>query len=561
MKFQNKKVLTLIFLICLNLIIALTILLIKVPSIFIFNPIILIFGFIELFLLNIFAAILFNQYIKYKKKIFGEILKFKITLYLIINILSIFIFIIAIYVFLNYSPSINKLYDDYNFSIEEKYLSIIDKINEYKIRLNNLLNNNPENIIKSLMDDRYTIYLKIDNKVMIEDINYDIDPSFVEEINKKKFEDITLIEINNSELFVFNNNNICLIYKIPQDLVNSKKILFELITKYKKIYSQKKNTPIITFVSIFLIIIPFLFFQVFFLFKYISKLVEPLQLLVNQFKKLPSEIYSPIPLPKKRFDEFAFLIIQFNRMQKQLEQRAVLLKYQERFEILSKVTSRLAHELKNPLTPIVLSCELIEKKYPYHDNYRTYLISKLKIIQENVNSIRDNINKFYSLNSQNNEETVPILVNDFFRSIEHFWNSDWIELKIEIPEQNIYLYSQKDNLESLFNNLIINSYEATNISEEERCKIFIRVYIVDDKYFNIIYTDNGSGINENEKNKIFEPYFTTKEKGSGFGLSIIKSIIENINGIIEFIGNGKIDDINYKGATFLIKLPYVKQII
>ncbi|HPC37725.1 MAG TPA: ATP-binding protein [Exilispira sp.] len=561
MKFQNKKILTLIFLICLNLIIALTILLIKVPSIFIFNPIILIFGFIELFLLNIFAAILFNQYIKYKKKIFGEILKFKITLYLIINILSIFIFIIAIYVFLNYSPSINKLYDDYNFSIEEKYLGIIDKINEYKIRLNNLLNNKAENIIKTLMDDPYTIYLKVDNKVMIEDINYDIDPGFVEEINTKKIEDITLVEIKNSELFVFNDNNICLIYKIPQDLVNSKKMLFELITKYKKIYSHKKNTPIITFVSIFLIIIPFLFFQVFFLFKYISNLVEPLQLLVNQFKKLPSEIYSPIPLPKKRFDEFAFLIIQFNRMQKQLEQRAVLLKYQERFEILSKVTSRLAHELKNPLTPIVLSCELIEKKYPYQDNYRAYLISKLKIIQENVNSIRDNINKFYSLNSQNNEETVPILVNDFFRSIEQFWNSDWIELKIEIPEQNIYLYSQKDNLESLFNNLIINSYEATNISEEERCKIFIRVYIVDDKYFNIIYTDNGSGINENEKNKIFEPYFTTKEKGSGFGLSIIKSIIENINGLIEFIGNGKIDDINYKGATFLIKLPYVKQII
>ncbi len=561
MKFQNKKILTLIFLICLNLIIALTILLIKVPSIFIFNPIILIFGFIELFLLNIFAAILFNQYIKYKKKIFGEILKFKITLYLIINILSIFIFIIAIYVFLNYSPSINKLYDDYNFSIEEKYLGIIDKINEYKIRLNNLLNNKAENIIKTLMDDPYTIYLKVDNKVMIEDINYDIDPGFVEEINTKKIEDITLVEIKNSELFVFNDNNICLIYKIPQDLVNSKKMLFELITKYKKIYSHKKNTPIITFVSIFLIIIPFLFFQVFFLFKYISNLVEPLQLLVNQFKKLPSEIYSPIPLPKKRFDEFAFLIIQFNRMQKQLEQRAVLLKYQERFEILSKVTSRLAHELKNPLTPIVLSCELIEKKYPYQDNYRAYLISKLKIIQENVNSIRDNINKFYSLNSQNNEETVPILVNDFFRSIEQFWNSDWIELKIEIPEQNIYLYSQKDNLESLFNNLIINSYEATNISEEERCKIFIRVYIVDDKYFNIIYTDNGSGINENEKNKIFEPYFTTKEKGRGFGLSIIKSIIENINGLIEFIGNGKIDDINYKGATFLIKLPYVKQII
>ncbi len=556
MKIKNSRFLIAFFLIIINFLIILLFYLLKIPSMIILNPIVVIFGLVELVLLNIFSATLFSQFLKYKKKIFGEILKFKITFYLISNIIAILILVILIFSLIEFSPSITKIYDKFNFLIEENYLKIIDNINEYKSKLNDLIDKDYNKAIKVLIKDPLTKFLKFNNETYI----IDIDKEFIEEIVLNEIDKVTFIEKNNTGYFIFNHQNFSFIYEAPQELVNSKNNLFELITLYKKIYSQKKNAPIIVLLSIFLIIIPFLFFQVFFLLRYISDLTKPLELLVNQFKKVSSNIYSPIPLTKKRFDELSFLIIQFNRMQKQLEQRTLLLKYQERFEILAKVTSRFAHEIKNPLTPIVLSCELIEKKYPYQDNYRSYLLSKLKVIQENVESIRNSINKFYSISDKSNENRLYISVNEFLNSIENFWNSEWIELKVEIPMEPIYLFAQKDELESLFNNLIINSYEASKIEADQKCSIFIFIKIEDEKYFKIIYTDSGSGIKGLDITKIFEPYYTTKETGSGFGLAIVKSIVESMNGSIEFIGNGKFDEINYKGATFLIKLPYFKQI-
>lgn len=247
--------------------------------------------------------------------------------------------------------------------------------------------------------------------------------------------------------------------------------------------------------------------------------------------------------------------MQFNRMQKQLEQRTLLLKYQERFEILAKVSSKFAHEIKNPLTPIILACELIDKKYPYQDNFKSYLTSKIKVIQENVEYIRNSINKFYSISSKTDNEFVIISMNQFLKSLLTFWNSEWIDIRLEIPDQEISLRAQKEEIESLFNNLIINSYEAVKFEENQICKIFIKLNIEEDRYFYILYTDSGSGINIEDSNKIFEPYFTTKKHGSGFGLAITRTIVENIKGTIEFIGNGASNLEEYKGATFLIKFP------
>ncbi|MFN3410862.1 MAG: ATP-binding protein, partial [Exilispira sp.] len=491
--------------------------------------------------------------IKYKKKIFGEILKFKITIYFILNILIVFVMIISIFLLIDFAPSIIKMYDYYNYLIEENYLTNIDKINIYIDNLQKIISESPD-LIQKLITDPSTLYLKFNNKIFVSKV----DKIILEEINEKIIDRVILIEKNQKPYLAYNNNNLSIIYTISEELVNSKNILFELITEYKKIYSQKKNSLIIIFLSLFLIILPILFFQIYFLFRYISNTIKPLESIVTQFKKVSLNIFSPIQVPRKRFDEFSFLIIQFNRMQKQLEQRTVLLKYQERFETLAKITSKFAHEIKNPLTPIILSCELIMKKYPHDDNFRSYLFSKIKLIQDNIEIIRNSISKFYTISGETNKEKVHILLNEQLLTIITFWNSDTIEIKLEIPEKPISIYAQKDEIESMFNNLIINSFEACKIDDNNRCKIFIKVYISDDQFFNIIYTDNGSGISDKDKDKIFEPYFTTKEKGSGFGLTIVKSIIENLNGKIEFIGNGYYDSKNYHGATFLIQLPISK---
>lgn len=556
MKIQNRTFLLTIFLIILNLSIFLIFYLLKIPSMIVLNPIVIIFSSIELILFNIFSSMIFIQYLKYKKKIFGEILKFKITLYLLLNILGIFLLIVLIFSVIDYSPSISKIYDNFNFLIEENYLKTIDKINEYKTNLNIMISSKDDKIFKTLLNDRSTLFLKYKNKIYLSKLEQEI----IDEILSKKISEVTFYEKDQKGFLIYNDTNYSIIYNLPDDLIISKNQLFSMVTLYKMIYSQKKNSPIITFLALFLIIIPFLLFQVYFLFKYISKFIKPIEIMVSQFKKVSSNSFSPIPLPKKRFDEFAFLIIQFNRLQKQLEQRTLLLKYQERFEILAKITSKFAHEIKNPLTPIVLSCELIQKKYPYDDNFKAYLFSKIKVIQENVESIRNSINKFYSYSEKNSDNSVSISMKDFLQSLANFWNSDWIDIKLIAPSEPIFLYAQKEEIESVFNNLIINSYEASKIDENQKCKIIIKITFEKDNFFSIFYSDSGSGIILKDCQKIFEPYYTTKENGSGFGLAIVKSIIENTGGTIEFIGNGILDENEYSGATFLIKLPLHKQI-
>lgn len=551
MKILNKYFPYILFSLTLNCIIIILLFILNIPSLIVLNPVVIVFGIIEFIFLNIFSLILFNQYLKYKRKIFGEILKFKITTYLLGNIISIFFVIVLVFSLINYSPSINKIYDDFNYKIEEDYLSILDKINTYKDDIKKLMDYDKKTIQSKLINDPLTLYLQMDGKNLINKINLE---EYINLMNKEIIE-INFVELYNKGYIILKNQSIELIYLIPENLIQDKKIFFDLILNYKKIYSQQKNSFLIIFLALFIIIIPILFFQVFFLFKYISKITQPLELLVVHFKKVSSNIYSQIPLPKKRFDEFSFLIMQFNRMQKQLEQRTLLLKYQERFEILAKVSSKFAHEIKNPLTPIILACELIDKKYPYQDNFKSYLTSKIKVIQENVEYIRNSINKFYSISSKTDNEFVIISMNQFLKSLLTFWNSEWIDIRLEIPDQEISLRAQKEEIESLFNNLIINSYEAVKFEENQICKIFIKLNIEEDRYFYILYTDSGSGINIEDSNKIFEPYFTTKKHGSGFGLAITRTIVENIKGTIEFIGNGASNLEEYKGATFLIKFP------
>ncbi len=551
MKFLNKYFRRILFLLILNLSIFIFLYLLKIPFLIALNKVIIFFGILELLILNLFSLTLFNQYLKYKKKIFGEILKFKISLYLLINIFGIFMIIVLTFSLLDYSPQINELYDQFNFQLEENYIKTLDMINSYKNQIQNYLNLNIDSTIFNLQNDPLTQLLLYKNKTYINKI----ESILFDELIKEEKVDLTLIEKDSKGFLIYKQNDLLIVYLIPDYIVKEKNFLFSLISMYKKIYGQKKNSPVVTLLALFLFIIPFMFFQIFFLFKYISKITKPLELLVSQFKNVSLNIYSQIPIPKKRLDEFSFIIIQFNRMQKQLEQRTLLLKYQERFEILAKISSKFAHEIKNPLTPIMLSCELIEKKYPYFDNFRDYLLTKIKVIKDNVESIRTSINRFYTISGKDSEKSISILINQFLKSIFNFWNSDSIEIKLEVPEKEYFLLAPKEDMESLFNNLIINSFEASTEAKKEKCNIFIKLIIEEDDKFCILYSDSGNGIKPEDINNIFEPYFTTKEHGSGFGLAISKSIVENINGSISFIGNGTLDPINYKGATFKITLP------
>ena len=202
----------------------------------------------------------------------------------------------------------------------------------------------------------------------------------------------------------------------------------------------------------------------------------------------------------------------------------------------SDIARKIAHEVKNPLTPIKLSAERIEKKY-LENNILPEEISKLtKTISKQVDDIGKLVDEFSSFARMPEAE---IKLDNLSKCLEEsflLFSSSHTNIKITInkPEEDIFYQFDKFQLTQTFNNLIKNAIEAVhNIPNPS---IVISLFQKHNELF-IQIIDNGVGIDQNKISKIFEPYFTTKSKGTGLGLSIVKRIIEDHGGKIKIEKN------------------------
>jgi two-component system nitrogen regulation sensor histidine kinase NtrY len=213
----------------------------------------------------------------------------------------------------------------------------------------------------------------------------------------------------------------------------------------------------------------------------------------------------------------------------------------------SDIARKIAHEVKNPLTPIKLSAERIEKKIkdkiiiPEDINKLTQTISRQV---DDISRLVDEFSSFARMPQA--EVKLDNLSQTLRKSFELFSESySNINMKILLPDKDVFF--QFDNLQmtQAFNNVIKNAVESV-ISIPNPS---ILVKLIDDsgKKIQILVIDNGVGIDERIIAKLFEPYYTTKEKGTGLGLSIVKKIIEDHGGIINISKNK-----NMAGTTSLI---------
>ncbi len=212
----------------------------------------------------------------------------------------------------------------------------------------------------------------------------------------------------------------------------------------------------------------------------------------------------------------------------------------------SDIARKIAHEVKNPLTPIKLSAERIEKKYINKEFENDDITTLTNTISRQVDDIGKLIDEFSSFARMPEPEIkLDNLSKCLDESFLLFSNSHKnIKFNIRKDKQDIYYQFDKLQLSQCFNNLIKNAVEAVekipnpsisiNLSSDKN-KIFIEII------------DNGIGIAQEMANKIFEPYFTTKNKGTGLGLSIVKKIIEDHNGKIRIEKNKQM-----AGTTSLI---------
>jgi len=246
--------------------------------------------------------------------------------------------------------------------------------------------------------------------------------------------------------------------------------------------------------------------------------------------------------------EINLLIKAYNAMVDELEESALKLAQSEREEAWQEMAKQVAHEIKNPLTPMRLTVQSFQRKFDLSDpnlkqkinDYSETLIQQI----DTMSSVASAFSNFASMPAQQNETLNVVDVVELTMDI---FNEEYVHFKAE--EEEIISKIDRTQLIRIITNLVKNAIQAIPYNQEKKT-VFVTIKKENNNVL-ITVTDNGIGIATEDFNRIFEPKFTTKSSGMGLGLGIIKNIIENYKGTITLesqIG---------KGTTFTVSLPII----
>jgi len=254
------------------------------------------------------------------------------------------------------------------------------------------------------------------------------------------------------------------------------------------------------------------------------------------------------PLQWRTNDEIGALVTDYNRMIVKLEHSAKLLARSEREGAWREMAKQVAHEIKNPLTPMKLSIQYLTHAFKSNpDNIEPLLKRVSNTLIEQIDSlaqIADEFSNFAKMPRANNQQ---IKLNDLVESVHDlFKESKDTDVLLSLPAENFYVFADKNHLVRVLNNMIKNAVEA--IPDARRGRIEVSLTKENDTAV-IKVKDNGVGIPDEMKEKVFVPNFTTKNSGTGLGLAISKNIIESVNGQIYFETEKDV------GTTFFVELP------
>lgn len=255
------------------------------------------------------------------------------------------------------------------------------------------------------------------------------------------------------------------------------------------------------------------------------------------------------PIVWHRQDEIGSLVKEYNKMIAALEASANKLARSERESAWREMAKQVAHEIKNPLTPLKLGVQLLEKSWKEKDpNFEKKFASFNKSFVEQIDSLATIASEFSNFAKMpdtklENLQLLPVID----QAIAVFNTAENVEIMIlNRTNKAIVILGDKDQLLRTFNNLLKNAIEASE--GKERCSIKIHV-INDEKNVYVEVEDNGKGIDQALQHKIFVPNFTTKSSGTGLGLAFVKQATENAGGTIEFRS-----EVN-QGTTFYLSFP------
>ena len=329
-------------------------------------------------------------------------------------------------------------------------------------------------------------------------------------------------------------------------LINYLKLTNEAVSFYYSVQENKTGIKI-TFALIYLLIVSLLLFlSIIISINFASRLTSPIVNLIGASEKISSgNLNAKVPLIETD-KEFQKLNENFNSMIEKLKKQQDKLLASERHAAWESVARKLAHEIKNPLTPIQLSIDRIREKYLNRVNdSENKFSSYLNTITKQIKDIEHLVNEFSDFARMPKPKLKKINLSKVVsRSLSLLQLSEKdINFTLAGKDSNSYIKGDEEQINRVFMNLIKNSIESINEKKRENAvfKGKINVDIKQDSdYIYVEIEDNGVGFDEDNKKKMLTPYYTTKAKGTGLGLAIVTKIISDHNSTILFnsIKNG-----------------------
>ena len=323
-------------------------------------------------------------------------------------------------------------------------------------------------------------------------------------------------------------------------VINYLKQTGEAVSFYYSVQESKTGIKI-TFAVIYLLVVTlFLFLSIIISINFASRLTTPIINLIGASEKISSgDLNAKVPKINTD-DEFKKLNENFNSMIDKLKKQQDKLLLSERHLAWESVARKLAHEIKNPLTPIQLSIDRIREKYlikvdDKDNNFSEYL----NTITKQIKDIELLLNEFSDFARMPKPVLKKINLNKLIsRSINlHKLSEAKIKFNLSKKNSSIEIDGDEGQLNRVFINLIKNSIESINEKKIKNAdfKGKINVDIEEDSdYIFVTTVDNGIGFDQVDKKKMLTPYFTTKKKGTGLGLAVVTKIISDHNGSILF---------------------------
>ena len=341
---------------------------------------------------------------------------------------------------------------------------------------------------------------------------------------------------------------------VDQNIIKYLNETEEAVNFYYAIENKQLGIKI-TFAIIYILVVGLLLFiSAIVAITFADRLTKPIINLIKASDNISKGVLDSKVPESGTDEEFLMLNKNFNSMIQRLKKQQDKLLIAERYSAWESVARKLAHEIKNPLTPIQLSIDRLQEKfYKKMGEGKNEFKNYLSTINRQIKDIENLVNEFSSFARMPSPIIKKIMIDTVVRRAVDFFNmSSKNKIYLISKKKESEIYADEEQLYRVFINLIKNSEDSIN-EKKEKNKLFkgkINIEIHNNKdYINVSLVDNGAGIKD--ITKIMTPYFTTKKDGTGLGLPIVSKIINEHKGEL-IISN------NNPGVRVVIKFPKIK---